>query len=280
MHEHDLSLVAFCDHYLSQRNTTAKNASNMRRYSRSLTEFAGGTLAIDQVEAEAANRWLSHLLATGTSAHTAHSYRAGIVSLLNAAADQGLITAVPRIRRVKRPSLLVEAYTRGEIRDLVQTAANLAWTLPVGVPGAAYWQAMIRVAWDTGLRRGDLWQLDRTHIHPDGRFRIVQSKTKVLHVGKISQEGLDLLRQLRSLHPLAWPHADDVFCRQFAKLREAAGIMRGSFKWVRRAAGSYAEARQPGDGHRILGQTSDRCFKANYEDKSITSPDCIGPIEL
>jgi hypothetical protein len=66
---------------------------------------------------------------------------------------------------------------------------------------------------------------------------------------------------------------------RFNKLRECAGVTRGSLKWIRRSAGSYAERDRPGDGPRLLGNTP-AAFRQSYEAPAITQSNPIQPPPL
>jgi integrase len=46
------------------------------------------------------------------------------------------------------------------------------------VPHRLYWSAAILLAWDSGIRRGDVWAFKKSTIRPDGAVRIVQHKTQ------------------------------------------------------------------------------------------------------
>lgn len=65
--------------------------------------------------------------------------------------------------------------------------------------------------------------------------------------------------------PLAWPYDLSHFRRHFGKIVKGAKVNRGTFKWLRRASGSYVEALQPGAGHKHLGHQSAAVFAKHYD---------------
>jgi hypothetical protein len=61
---------------------------------------------------------------------------------------------------------------------------------------------------------------------------------------------------------------------------KAAGVRDGCFKWLRRSAGSYADAAQAVNGSRLLGHADQRVFGKHYEDKSINRKEPIAPPKI
>jgi len=51
-----------------------------------------------------------------------------------------------------------------------------------------------------------------------------------------------------------------------------AGLQSGTFRWLRRSAGSYAESVQRGNGAAALGHRSEGVFRTHYDDPSISKP--------
>ena len=64
--------------------------------------------------------------------------------------------------------------------------------------------------------------------------------------------------------PLAWEMNQWSFGLQFKRLTVLSGVNRGSFKWLRRSAGSYIEVEHPGAGSKALGHQTAQIFDKHY----------------
>jgi len=65
-----------------------------------------------------------------------------------------------------------------------------------------------------------------------------------------------------------WPYRREALYRHFNRLVTAAGIRRGTFRWLRRTAATQAERVQAGSGARLLGHASRATTEAWYIDRS------------
>lgn len=200
------------------------------------------------------------------SPYTVRSYRSDILSLWNSAADCDLI-GYPVMRRIWRPScpaLMIECYTVDEARAILAASHRLKGTLPSGVAMRDYWPAIERLAWDSGLRRGDCWRFNREHLRPDGTLRVVQRKTGAVVTVRLRPSTIAAIDKINGR--LAWPFDESWFGRHFKRIVRESRVCRGTFKWFRRASGSYVELQQPGAGHKQLGNGSG-VFDRNYDAK-------------
>jgi len=186
--------------------------------------------------------------------------------------------ATQRLRKIKKPRLTVVAYTQTEIRKLLTAAAALPNFYRNGVRACDFWLAAIYSAYSTGLRRGDLLAVKREQIRDDGMAVVIQSKTNYPVAVKFCDEALTLIRSFDvGEYAIPWVYEPRTFSKQFHTLRKAAGVTRGSFKWIRRSAGSYAEAQRHGDGSKLLGHRCESVFRNNYEDCGITTTEAVQP---
>jgi len=119
-------------------------------------------------------------------------------------------------------------------------------------------------------------------IGSDGSWAVVQSKTGNVHRGKFSSETMKLLAKIPRPcgRALPFPVTIRYFGGGFRVVRNLADISRGTFKWLRRSAGSYADAKRKGDGPRMLGHRDSRVFQRFYEDLSITESEPVSPPPL
>ena len=178
-----------------------------------------------------------------------------------------------RVIRVRLP--LPQCYTLDETPRLVAAAETLPGTLGDGMPMADYWFAMIRIAWETGLRLSDLFRVDVGMVHR-GILTMRSSKTDTLTAHELTTETLVALVALERLGhrkpTLGWPHDEWLARRHFDAIAERAGVRRGTFRCLRRASGSYVESQSPGYGYRRLGHTTPQVFNKHYDARMIAEP--------
>lgn len=259
------TLVEFTRQYVSQRVICAGYADTLQKRAVKLQSWLGLS-DIREVLTEAnVNAFLVALGDSG-SPYTRRKWRGDILTLWSAAADDDLC-AYPNRRRIRREKVgaaSIECYSPDEVRILVATAEKIRGAHPNGVPRRRYWPAIIRFAWDTGLRRGDCWRFERSMLQPDGTFRIIQNKTRKPIRRKLRPDTIAALDQLDSPTPLAWSMNNRSFTLAFRRIVLMSGLDKGMFKWLRRGCGSQVEAAHPGAGHKALGNT-EQVFRTNYD---------------
>jgi integrase len=279
----DRGLTAYTDRYLMARSVSSDYAKTLRARIAAFTDWAGADVPVECLTCEMANEWLAELAECGMSAWSLRGYRQALLAVWGAAFQTGDNHNPPlRVRLVRPPRLVVEAYTHGEIAKLLRCAEGLAAIHADGNRASDFWLAAIHVAYSCGPRRGDLLAVKRTHVSPDGVLSFVQSKTKYPHRVQLSSQAILYCSRLKSDagYLLAWPYTADWFTRTFRRLRDSAGVTRGSFKWIRRSAGSYAEKQQPGAGARLLGHRDASVFIRFYNDATISGELPISPPPL
>lgn len=262
-----ISLREFTAQYVACRQLNPNYAKRLI-WTAAALEAQSGRSAIDEVLAEEiANEFLA--ANADKSPFTVRSYRSDILSLWNGAANCNLVPypALKRIRLPKVPELLIDCYTVGEARELASAASTLIGRYRWGVRKRDYWAAAIRLAWDTGLRRGDVIRFRRDSLRPDGVMMVLQGKTKKVVPVKLRETTIAALRLIDGNYPLRWASDINYFTRYFRRIVVASGVNRGTFKWLRRASGSYVEKEQPGAGYKHLGQSGPQVFNRHYDAK-------------
>lgn len=258
------SVLWFVNRYLKTRDVVPTYAKRLRKYATKLARHVGKARLVDVFTEDNVNSFLAGY--TG-SPYTVRSYRSDFITLWNGAADDGLLP-YPRIRCIRRPKcheLLIECYTVDEVRLLLKAAAKLSGEYANGVSKAAYWSAAIRLAWDTGLRRGDVIAFSKRVLSPDGRSRIIQQKTKRIVPVALRPTTVQALQKIPGDEPLTWCMELNYFTRHFRRIVRASGVGRGSFKWLRRSSGTYVEMALPGAGTKHLGHSSPEVFNRHYD---------------
>jgi integrase len=272
---------AYTDRYLAGRDVSADYAATVRARVERFVSWCGAELRIGELTCDLANEWLAELAAGGMNPRTLWGHRAALLCVWRSAYQAGENDHPPlRLREIKKPALLIRAYTQHELRRILSHAATLARRHRDGNSQADFWQAAIHVGYCLGARRGDLLDLLREQITDQGYVQFVQHKTGFISAGKLSQQAMHFVGRLSGVAVLPWPYKRACFTRTFKRLRSAAGVTRGTFKWVRRSAGSYAESELRGNGARLLGHRSETTFRDHYEDATISQPSPVEPPPL
>lgn len=276
-------LIAYTDRYLCSRSVSVDYAATLRARIAAFTLWAEADIPIECLACDMANEWLSELAEGGMSAWSLRGYRGALLAVWTEAYQAGDNPNPPlRVKLIRPPRLLVEAYTHEEIAKLLRQAELLTTFHADGNRASEFWLAAIHVAYCCGPRRGDLLAVKKTHVTPKGILSFVQHKTNYPHRVLLSDEALAYCSRLQSDtgNLLPYPYTADWFSRSFVRIRDAAGVTRGSFKWIRRSAGSYAEKKQAGAGARLLGHRDPAVFHRFYNDETISGDMPVSPPPL
>ena len=256
-----MQLHEFVSRYLAVRPVSVGYAHTIQKRTGKLIAFAGRSELVAVFNEATLNGFLETL--HHLSPFTQNKYRQDLLAIWRAAADEDRIP-YPQPRRIKRVRTLpqvIECYVEHEARALVLAGEHLRGAYPNGVARRHYWPAIIRAAWDSGLRRGDLWRLTTGQIRKDRSALIVQSKTKKVQPCRFYQSTIAAIE--RAGGHLAWPLCTRCFGQHFDEIQKASGVLRGTFRWLRRGSGSRIDADHPGTGHEHLGNGR-QVFDAHY----------------
>lgn len=259
-----MNLIDFVERYIDQRPICDDYAHTLRKRAAKLVAFAGRSDLAGVLNEATVNALLGTL--THLSPYTVNKYRGDYLAVWRSAADEDRIPYPQprRIKRVRTLSQVIECYLHHEARALAHAAELLKGAYPNGVARRHYWPAIIRAAWDSGLRRGDLWRLDIAMIRRDLTAVVAQSKTNKIHVCKFRNSTVRAIK--RAGGSLAWCCCRRNFGIHFQEVVDLSGIGRGTFRWLRRGSGSRLDADHPGRGHEQLGN-SRQIFEKHYDAK-------------
>ena len=212
-----------------------------RRIVSCLCSWHGGDVADSEFTVDLVNRFLlAKQEAKLTSAYR-RSLRNGLRALLNHAGRVG------KLRPVKLTLDDPDVWTPEEVARLVDAAPT------------EIWKQRIELAYYTGLSYCDLVEVPAEAIK-GGVLHWRRRKTGERVCVPIPDSLLCRLPPTGSLFALDC--SDEWFRRTFDKIVKAAGLV-GSFKKLRKSAGSSVEARFPGSGHRFLAN-SRKVFELHY----------------
>lgn len=228
--------------YILSRDVGKGHADNLRRALFMLQEFADKPL--DELSANLVNEWLSALLESGRSRQTVKLYRRSILTLWNHLGDIDFqeYPITRRIKRIKAPVPAPVAFRPEQVQELIKAASTLSGTYyGLGIARGVWWPAMIASAYDTGLRRGDLFRLPY-HISCGNPFSIVESKTGATEVRQLSKFTCGLIRKYAHHRAHPWDMAKSSFAKGWKAIIKKVEFD-GQFKMLRRSFVTLTEWR-------------------------------------
>lgn len=249
-----------------------------------LERWAGGPVAWADLDEATVSAWLRDYASAAAPA-TVKSKKGQFLALWRAAADDGLCEdpVARRVRRVRVPEQVVDAWTREEVERLLETCRGLPRWHRCGLRRSVWWDLAVRIAWDSGLRWGDLISLPVASVRPDGAGEWSSSKTGRVAAFRLSGSTREALAASLAACPrlivCPWPASHETFCDQVERLVAKAGIRTGTWRWIRRGSGSDVEAQQLGAGHEHLAN-SPAVFDRHYAARSIIGRRAPSPREL
>lgn len=196
---------------------------------------------------------------------TVAGHRTRLLCLWRFAARRKLCDPPGEVRRCPPPLPMPRAWTVAQVSDLLRAAESLG-----GIHGR-YMHALIGAAYQTGLRRGDLFALDRGQISASGEILVRQRKTQVPHVVAVRPETAREILELPGEHPLKPPFGSKKYGQLWNEVRRRAGLPSGACQQLRRTGATWV-ARQNGEdaARSFLGHRSPEML-AHYLDRSVTS---------
>lgn len=161
------------------------------------------------------------------------------------------------------------AWTDPELAALIAAAGQLAGGCKYRprVTRAAYLLALVGAAYDTGLRKGDLFLLRHDWIGAGGVIRMRQHKTSEPHVCSVTPHVAELIASIPYEHPLRWTGSNGDYSGLWREACDAAGIPRGCTQQVRRTAATIVWEDHPEAVQRFLGHRTPTMWR-HYVDQS------------
>jgi integrase len=257
---------------------------------RSLRRFHKRPVLFDELP-DVMNRWIAWLQ-LNNSPRTVKGKRATVLTLWLAAADYGICDSpdTRHIRRVKIQRAVPDAWTLAELKSLIEATAMIERSFyPNGVERRLFWEAFIRVCYDTALRRGDMLALKRSQIEKiEGGhvLRSVQSKTGdgIVHrLRPATVAAVDALFPPTRELIFDWPHGMNAFHHHWQEVLDCAGMdldRRNGVQKIRRTSASHLEAISPGAATKHLGHRTGDMARMHYLDEKISRGELPMPPDL
>lgn len=242
-----------------------------------------GPVELDELTPLMLSQHLAHLQQQGYSPLTVHGRRGKLLVLWSGAYSDGYTENRPdhlRVRKIRKNRAIPRAWTPEQFERLLDAIPSVRGLASPGVRKAPWLRALCLVAISTGLRKGDLFSLERSFFLPGWSLSIVQSKTGDVHtarLGKRAIEAVEALPKTESKMLFPWAHRSDAFTRMFRRLLDRAGLP-GSFKWCRRCGATWIAAKHGKAAASVyLGHRTPGLAELNYIDPDQLRPESFLP---
>lgn len=245
-------LLDLLQDYVLERAISPGAAYQLRR---TLTLF-GPNRTIADLQPRTVSDWLLSLEATHAR-RTVAGHRGNLLAVWRWAAGRGLVSMPVGVRKCPRPKPRPVAWTADEFRRLLGACDRM--------PDPAWWRLVLETAYSTGLRRSDLWRVERDYLR-DETLWLTQHKTGEPHACHVSHRAAEAILASDERFPLR-PRDERRFYYEFSWLRRLANVRPGALQMVRRTGATQCEIRQAGSASRFLGHKTATMWQA-YVDRS------------
>lgn len=236
---------------------------------RSFERFSGPTRT-SGLTGTAVSDWLTWLAARGRSPWTIKQRRISLLVLWRAAWEDGLAPALQPVKRLRPLHHAPTAWTVAEVRLLIAAARRRG----------LWWESLVRAAYDTGLRIGDVLSLRADQL--GAVLGVSQAKTGLPVLVSLRPATLRAIRRHlagKTTGPIwPWPYRREALYRSFRRLVTASAIRPGTFRWLRRSAATACERVAPGSGTVLLGHASRATTEAWYIDRTLLDRPPLPPL--
>jgi integrase len=284
-----MRVVDYVQVYATTHELEHETIRQYRMTAERLEVWAGGPVLLTDLNELLVSAWLRAYAGSGVKPSTVRSKRTQLMALWRSAADEYLCEPpTRRVRSARVPWEPRDCWTLAEANALLRAAAGLRRSPRGGMPRAEWFDLAIRVAWDSGLRWGDLVQLRVADIH-NNIVVVAQHKTRRPVCGRLSGSTVAALEESVRRHPrelvTPWSASHETFNAQVRRLVARAGIRPGTWKWLRRGSATDVELQEPGRGlaARHLGHApGSRIAEIHYIDPRVVAAHApiVSPREL
>jgi len=262
----DRTLLLFVGDYRLERDVSDGTIAYIRVTVRRFSDWLKKPATLDDLEDDLVNRWLASLLDDGLARPSVKGHRGNLLSLWRCAFERELVRLPPRrVRKIKCPRTLPEAWEIQQLQSLLTEAEKMPGCFRyVPLSWAEYLRALILVAWDSGLRLGDLLTLRFDQVGTDGSLIVRQNKTGESILRKLRPETMAAVQateRARRELIFGFVHSRQVMT-VFKRLVKLAGL-RGGTRKIRKSGASHVPREEAKD---YLGHLSDHLARRHYID--------------
>jgi integrase len=234
---------------------TDVHRADCRRKLAMLRTLYGRDILVTELTDALLAEFLQKLLAQGRQPSTVNSYRAHLVALWRFAHERGLLSTLPRVKKLKAHLEEPDAWSEGEAARILDAASRFDRPPIAGIPAGKFWRALLLVDWWTAIRRKSLLGIRREDVDLASGWLYVPARRSKNRRGKRFRLGPDALDAIRDIWSperellFPWPAALKDISLQFNQILQRAGIPRSKrrnlsqfHKW-RRTVATTAAAR-------------------------------------
>ena len=179
------------------------------------------------------NRWLLHeSRANEISARSQRNIRTSMLTIWDYHRDSNVDRR--SIRSVSVPERNPEAWVFEEHEAVAEAALKLVGRFANGVPRSLYMHTCLWFAYETGLRRSDVWAFDIRQLNGQLIASFTQQKPDRVHTVMVSKQTMQGLRKICAIlkqegseyahQPLRWPIGKKQFYYWMKKCRTLADV--------------------------------------------------------
>lgn len=260
-------------------------AYNYRNSIRCLSEFLGRDAKREDLSEPVINGWLRSLEGT-LHPTTIHKRKTNLTPVWNWLAEQDKVPSYNhrRLRRTACQWPVVRAWTTEQVSMLLHGAADVEGRLKCGLKGSDTLRALILLAFDSGLRPGDIYRIRFSEIDCETKtFRVVQNKVKRQHSGRLNAITIKAIQRLNDGNrERVFPIGKDGFRYWTAKLYEAAaayGFTRRHREGVKTLRKTHATERTRCDSPEAAARSLGHRHGSKVAQDHYIDPDAIQPLE-
>ncbi|MCY2987132.1 MAG: tyrosine-type recombinase/integrase [Planctomycetota bacterium] len=237
--------------YAPQRliEVTETQRAAYERIFRFMREHFGRDLLLTELSDSLAADFLGSQSRKNKSPGTVNHHRSLLLAVWRFAFDSGLVSALPRIKKLKQHWDEPDSWSEQEAARIVEAAGKLELMPIYGIPANKWWRAFLLVAYWTALRRGSLLELRRADVDLQSGWLYVRPVGIKTRRGKRFRLGADAVAAIREIwlpeRELLFPWRKDRggTGAHFNRILELAGVPRShrtsmnqTHKWRRTVA--------------------------------------------
>jgi integrase len=233
--------------------------------------FLGRPATLADLRDVVVSSWVDELVRRVAPA-TARTQRGNLLAIWRWAFESRRADEAPlRVRRVRIGRHCPRAWAPEELAAIFQAADALEGCFRGStMRRALWWGSLVRCAYDTALRLGDLLRLRLEDVR---RGQVVQHKTGEVVLFGLRPHTVKLVRRQDAVvgGDLIWPlwGRREALYRAMRQLVDQAGVRPGTFRQLRRSAVTALECVAPGAGTRLAGHAHRATTEAYYLDRSL-----------
>lgn len=273
--KHPKTLLAWLADYVLFRSISDNSAYQMRRTIGTLREWLARDPMDDDLNDRTISEWIASMQKREShSPTTIAGHRTKLLCLWRFAADRGAVDPPHRVRDAKRPEPAPISWTIGELQDIITACGQLdGYFRATGSRRSIYCSTLVKFCYESGLRRSDVWRIDRRQIRPDGSIVMRQHKTGIPHFPRIRPDTYVGIGALVGDRPLACPYKSQSDWYTFWKKNviTPAGVRHGALQQIRRTGATHLAIGHPEAVQRYLGHRTPS-MQRHYVDQSIATP--------